>query len=417
MIIHPTKRFFEQFNEPIAFVLGIYPTSNLGAVRNLGRQGIPTIVLDTKKNQAAFFSKYAKGIFCPHPKFEEEKYIDFLQHLGEQLPRKAILFPTGDTETLAILRQRKQLEKYYHFTMTDYERVNSLINKQQFYHLLEKYSIPHPKTFFPQDELDLKTVNRQLSFPCIIKPVYPTYFRLDFQTKLFVAFTPEDVFSYYTKASEKHHEVMLQEIIPGGAETMFGFNAYYDQKGLSHGHFMYQRIREWPLRFGNGCYIQQVQQPILEQITTSLMKKVNYYGIVDAEFKCDPRDGIFKFIEVNPRVWMQNSFPSRFGNNLLYMAYLDAICRHIPEHTSDTPGKNVKWVYFLEDIQSSRDALRAGVLSLPQWLQAYSFRNDHAIFAWDDPLPFFLLGCRSIFPFFSNLLKQNKRNDSFEKEP
>lgn len=410
MIIHPTKRFFEQFNEPIAFILGIYPSSNLGAVRNLGRQGVPTVVLDTKKNQAAFFSKYTKGILCPHPKYSEENYIDFLQCLGEQLPRKGILFPTGDTETLAVLRYRNLLEKYYHFTMADYDTVNSLINKQQFYHLLEKYNIPHPKTFFPHDESDIKNVSRHLSFPCIIKPVYPTYFRLDFQTKLFIAFTPEEVFSFYAKAEEKHHEIMLQEVIPGDAEAMFGYNAYYDQKGLPHGQFMYRRIREWPLGFGNGCYIQQVQEPVLAQITTSLMRKLDYYGIVDAEFKYDSRDGIYKFIEVNPRIWMQNSFPSRYGNNLPYMAYLDAIGKHIPKNTSCNPKKNIRWVYFLEDIQSSRAALSAGTLSISQWLQAYSFHNDHAVFAWDDPFPFFLLGCQSIPTFFSTLLKKTDKN-------
>jgi D-aspartate ligase len=405
-MIHPDRRFFEQFKEPIAFILGIYPTSNLGAVRNLGRKGVQTMVLDTKRNQAAFFSKYAKGILCPHPKYSEEKYINFLLNLGEQLPIKGILFPTGDTETLAILRHRNRLEKYYHFTMADYDVVNSLINKQQFYHLLENYNIPHPKTFFPQDEQDIQTVSKYLSYPCIVKPVYPTYFRLDFHTKLFIAFSQEEIFSLYAKAHEKHHEVMLQEIIPGDAETMYGFNAYYDRTCLPHGKFMYQRIREWPLGFGNGCYIQQVREPVLEQITSFLMQHLGYYGIVDAEFKYDSRDGNFKFIEVNPRLWMQNSYPSRYGNNLPYMAYLEAIGKAIPEKTSSNPRKNIKWVYFLEDIQSSRAGLTTGLLSIHQWVQAYRFRNEHAVFSWDDPLPFFLLGWRSISSLFSTLLEQ-----------
>ena len=405
-MIHPDKRFFEQFYEPIAFILGIYPTSNLGAVRNLGRQGVPTVVLDAKRNQAAFFSKYTKGFLCPHPKYNEVEFIDFLMQIGEQLPRKAVLFPTGDTETLALLRHRDRLERYYHFTMADYDLVNSLINKQQFYHLLEKYNIPHPKTFFPRDEHDIKIVSRNLSYPCLVKPVYPTYFRLDFHTKLFIASSPEEVFSLYAKVHEKQHEVMLQEIIPGGAETMFGFNAYYDRIGTPHGEFVYQRIREWPLGFGNGCYIQHVHEPVLGKITDSLMQNLGYYGIVDAEFKRDPRDNIFKFIEVNPRLWMQNSFPSRYGNNLPYMAYLDAIGKHIPEKLSNNRRKNIKWVYFLEDMQSSRASMRTRALSIPKWVQAYSFRNEHAVFAWDDPLPFFHLGCRSISIFLTNLLKR-----------
>jgi predicted ATP-grasp superfamily ATP-dependent carboligase len=408
-MINPEKRFFERYTEPIAFILGVYPSSNLGAVRNLGRHGVPTMVLDTKKNQAAFFSKYAKGILCPHPKYSEEQYINFILDLGEQLPMKGVLFPTGDTETLALLRHRTKLEQYYRFTMADYNIVNNLINKQKLYRLLENLHIPHPKTFVPYDEHEVETASRDLSYPCIIKPVYPTYFRLDFDTKLFIASSQTELISLYTKAHEKHHEVLLQEVIPGGAETMFGCNAYYDQTGRSHGKFVYQRIREWPLGFGNGCYIQHVQQPILEQVSDTLVKHLRYYGIVDAEFKYDARDGQFKFIEVNPRIWMQNSFPSRYGYNIPYMAYLDAIGKPLPETTSLPPKKDVKWVYFVEDIQSSRAELKTGGLTIHQWVQAYRLSNDHAVFVWDDPLPFVLLGCQSISSLFPTLFQQPER--------
>ncbi|HIG99526.1 MAG TPA: hypothetical protein HA258_02990, partial [Thermoplasmata archaeon] len=84
------EKYVTQSTEPIAFILGIYPTSNLGAVRNLGRCGVPTVVLDVKKNQAAFYSKYAKGFICPHPKYEEKSYIDFIMSLGVKLHEKGV---------------------------------------------------------------------------------------------------------------------------------------------------------------------------------------------------------------------------------------------------------------------------------------------------------------------------------------
>lgn len=404
----PDKQFFKQCEKPIAFVLGIYPTSDLGAVRNLGRCNVPTMVLDCKKNQAAFFSKYTHGLVCPHPKHNEKNYIDFLKQIGEQLPLKGVLIPTGDTETLAILKHQKSLEKYYHFISAEYPIVNSLINKQQFYQLLETNNIPHAKTFFPTDQKDAITASKKLTYPCIVKPVYPTYFRLDFHTKLFIASSPDELLSYYGKAQEKNHEMMLQEVIPGAANTQCGYNAYYDRTGKPHGIFMYQRIREWPLGFGNGCYIQQVQEPIVEQITTPLMKKIGYYGIVDAEFKRDTRDGIIKFIELNPRVWMQNSFPSRYGCNLPYIAYLDAIGKPFDTQIPCMPHKKINWIYFLQDIQSARAAIQTGTLSMRTWLRTYHLRNDYAVFAWDDPLPFFILGSQSISTFFLHLLRGSK---------
>lgn len=397
------KNYFTRFSEPIAFILGLYTTSNLGAVRNLGRNRVPVVVLDVNKNHAAFYSKYAKGFVCPHPKYDEEAYVDFLLHIGAQLPSKGVLIPTGDTETLTLLRHRNQLEQHYHFTSATYEKVNVFLNKRLFYQYLEKQDIAHPKTFFPTDEKDAKDASKQLSYPCIVKPVYSTYFRLDFHSKLFVASSAQQLHSLYMKVQGKNHETMFQEIIPGDATMMFGYNAYYTQDGMPHGIFMYQRIREWPLGFGNGCYIQHVHEPILETITSSLVRKIGYYGIVDAEFKRDPRDGLFKFIEVNPRVWMQNGFPSRYGCNHPYLAYLDAIGKPLPTNVSFPKQHTVKWVYFLEDIQSVHAGLRNGSLRLRSILPAYSLRNEHAVFAFDDPLPFFILGCRSIPTFLSTL--------------
>ncbi len=389
----------------------MYPTSNLGAVRCLGRSGVSSIVLDANKNQAAFFSKYAKGVLCPHPKHQEAEYIDLLLTIGTKLPRKGVLFPTGDTECLAILKHRGLLENYYHFTMAEYEVVNSIINKELFYHLLESYRIAHPKTFFPKDPKQAKEASTLLSYPCILKPVYTTYFRLDFHTKLFVAQSSEELISLYQKAYKKRHQVMVQEIVPGDARMMFGFNAYYDRTGASYGEFVYQRLREWPLGFGNGCYIQSVDQPILNQITSLFVKRLGYYGIVDAEFKYDVRDKTFKFIEMNPRIWMQNSFPARFGKNLPYFAYLDALGKKPPKKSSCGQKKTIRWVYFLEDIQSSRSYMEKGDLSIPAWLQAYNLRNEHAVFAWDDPFPFFFLGSHSIpvllSSFFARIDKQS----------
>ena len=399
------EKYITRFSDPLAFILGIYPTSNLGAVRNLGRMGVPCVVLDVKKNQAAFFSKYAKGFVCPHPKYDEKSYIDFLMSLGEKLSEKGILIPTGDTETLALLRHRSRLESYYHFTMDSYEKVNLFLNKKLFYQYLEKQHIPYPKTFFPQDEHDVQTASRELSYPCILKPVYPTYFRFDFDRKAFIASSPQQVLSLFAKINAKHHEVMLQEIIPGKAESMFGFNAYYDHSSTPHGMFCYQRIREWPLGFGNGCYIQHVEEPTLEHLTTSLIQKIGFYGIVDAEFKHDSRDGLLKFIEVNPRVWMQNSFPSRYGCNLPYMAYRDAVKKSIPKDPVPRQNPSIRWVYFLEDIQSVRAQMQKKSIPFRTILPAYNLSNEFALFAWDDPLPFFHLGCQSISTLFSILMK------------
>ena len=386
-------RHFPQTTPP-ALILGRYATSNLGAVRSLAPHHIPTIVIDTRK-QSTFYSRYTTGLQSPDPARSPDEYIAFLLDLGQRLPCKGVLFPTGDTETLLLAKHADDLAAYYHLTSAPYELLDRLINKHTLAALLDQYHIPHPVTYFIDSGADLISISIALSYPCILKPRYPMQFRLDFPLKVFYAASPEEFRTLVGKAAAKGHDMIAQEIIPGNADAMFGFNAYYDRTSTAHGAFEYQRIREWPLDFGNGCYLRQVRMPQLETMTTSLLKPLGYHGIVDVEFRRDPRDGELKLIEINPRLWMQNSFPARLGCNHAFLAYLDALGRPLPV-ASPCKESSIRWVFGAEDLHSSLIGLRQGTLSMKEWLFAYHPRNVHATFSMDDPMPWVVAAYRSL---------------------
>lgn len=165
---------------------------------------------------------------------------------------------------------------------------------------------------------------------------------------------------------------------------------------------MYRRIREWPHNFGNGCFIESVWQQELEEIITPLMKEIKYYGIVDAEFKKDPRDGLFKIIEINPRTWMQNSLSSRCRINIPYLAYKDAIRK--PLEKTNPINKNVKWLYMLDDLKSSMKSISKRTLSINDWINSFKGEKEYAVFDYNDPVPFFVLCAKSAFYPFKYLL-------------
>jgi D-aspartate ligase len=391
----PVARYLNDFDSytPVAVILGKYATSNLGVVHSLAPYHIPTIVIDSRR-QSTFFSRYTLGLRSPDPAQSSDEYIAFVIELGRRLPSKGVLFPTGDTETLLLTKHFDMLTPYYHFTSASYQLIDQLIDKQSLAALLTKYRIPHPITVTVNPANDLSSISKDMTYPCILKPRYPTRFRLDFPTKVFAPASPAEFVALVSKATTKGHVMIAQEIIPGNADSMFGYNAYYDRTGRVHGAFYYQRIREWPLGFGNGCYLRQVTEPQMEQMTTTLLKPLQYHGIVDVEFRRDPRDGVLKLIEINPRLWMQNSFPARLGCNHTSLAYLDALERPLPS-ASSCPDFSVHWVFGAEDLQASLAGLRQGTLSMKEWLAAYRIRNVFATFSWDDPLPWVVAIYRS----------------------
>jgi len=386
-------KLIEEIDVPISFIIGSYITTGLGIARSLGRQGVPVIWIDYKPSQSGFYSKYCEGLVCPNPKEKEEKYIDFLLEIGEKLNQKGVLFPISDTNTLTLLKYKKKLEKYYTIPMSDIETAKIFINKQIFYWTLEKHDIPIPKTYFPLNISDVRDISEEINYPCLIKPAYSDSFRYDFKTKLFVADSNDKLIDEYMRAGLKHHDVVIQEVVPGDAGHMYGFNAYYDKNFEPYGAFMYHRIREWPHDFGNGCLIENVDDPELAETVYSLFNKIKFHGIFDAELKKDPRDNSFKFIEINARSWMQNSFPERCGINIYYMTYLDAIGKDIKQTKPSV--ENTKWLFVSIDTFSSFKSIIKRDLSVNEWLDSFKGKKNYAIFSWDDPAPFFYYLCRA----------------------
>jgi predicted ATP-grasp superfamily ATP-dependent carboligase len=393
--IQSYEKTIEQSEKPIAFILGKYITGGLGVVRCLGREGVPVIWLDTNVKQIGFRSKFCDGVICPHPRYNPKEYIDLLLNIGKKLNQKGVLFPIRDIEVYLILENKSKLEKYYNIPIADLKITKKFLNKYHFYKTIEKLKIPHPKTYFSNDDTEVGKISKKIKYPCILKPCHSAAFVLDFNTKLFTANSQKELIQLYKKALSKNHEVIIQEIIPGDARNMHGLNAYYNKTSKPIGVFTYRRIREWPLKMGNGCFIESVKIPEINKIVTPLIKSIKFHGIVDAEIRRDPRDNEFKLIEINSRCWMQNSLPAKCGLNIPYIAYLDAIGKKIK--TPKNIKTDIKWLFMWEDFHSSIRSILKGDLSISEWIRSYKGEKEYSILAFDDIMPFFY----SLTPFYT----------------
>jgi predicted ATP-grasp superfamily ATP-dependent carboligase len=398
------KDFIKNTDEPIAFVLGIGGTG-LGVIRSLGRRGIPVIGLDPNPRQIGLFSRYCVGIVCPDPEKKEREYIDFLLSLGEQLNTKGVLIPTADVDVLTISKHRDKLEKYYAFPMAKLEIIEKLVNKKEFYKTLEKLDMPHPKTYFPNDISEVKQISKEITYPYIIKPVFSHEFSKKFSgAKVFKVNSEEELIKAYDRAKSGGHEVVVQEVIPGSDTNMYLVGAYFNHASEPLGIFTFRRIRQYPHVFGNGALCVSVWIPEIAELCTSFLKKIKYHGIIDAELKRDPRDNKFKYIEINSRTGWQNRLAARCGIDLPYIAYMDAIGGNVEKVVSQKVG--VKWLYMFDDLRSSFESMSKGELSFIEWINSLRGEKEYAIFAWDDPLPFFV----SLFNLSSAVLRYSLRH-------
>ncbi|MBN2013930.1 MAG: hypothetical protein JW778_02005 [Candidatus Altiarchaeota archaeon] len=380
------EKIKEVSSKPPAIVIEL-GLNGLGVLRSLSEQKVPVIGVTWDKRAVGLYSRFGRKLISPNPLVSEEVFINFLLSLGLE-DKRAVLFPTGDISVVVLSKHQMRLEKYFDFVIGKPKVIEQLVNKADFYKSLAKSSVPHPKTYFPRDDQDLKKISEEIDYPCIIKPSHSASFVEEFGVKVFEAYSQEELLDGYVKARRKGYEVLLQEIVPGGDDMMYLAHLYMNKNFKPLATFTFKRIRQWPHRFGNGALCESIWVPEISEFATSFLSAIGYNGIADVEFKKDAASGEFKLIEVNPRTGWQNRLSTKCGLNVPYIAYIDITGKDNPPINSQED--RVKWIYLINDFKSAYKLLCEKKLTWRGWLHSIRGKKIFAVLALDDPLPFFV---------------------------
>lgn len=371
--------------KPPAVVLGL-GQNGLATVRSLGRHGIPVIGIDRDLRHYTASTRYCKRILSP--KYEEgEHLIEILVELGKTLPRKGLLFPSGDFPLHLISERREFLEDYYDFSFPEREVVRLTLDKKQFYKFAAGKNFIIPQTFFPAGPEDCPAIGQEIRYPCIIKPFQPNLgWRRRFPgRKLFVAHNSDSLHRLYEELFEVHQDLVVQELIPGDDSQLSFSLTYFNKRSQPLGMFTGRKVRQYPPKFGTSSLAESRLDARIAEHTVKILQAMNYTGYGSVEFKWDPRDKQFKALEVTARTWFPHGISTACNLNLVLMAYCDVFNLPLPPANGFRNG--VKWVHEERDVKSSLLRLRAGELTLKQWLGSYKGERTYAIAAWDDPGP------------------------------
>jgi D-aspartate ligase len=145
---------------------------------------------------------------------------------------------------------------------------------------------------------------------------------------------------------------MLQAVVPGGDEELYTVGSYLDREGRALGIFCGRKLRQTPRSrklvprgVGSCRHGESLWAPELVEDSLHLLKVCDFTGISQVEFKRDPRDGQYKLMEINPRLWMWHTLAAACGVNLPYIAYLDLTGRPPQPRTSE--GRRKHWAITL----------------------------------------------------------------------
>jgi predicted ATP-grasp superfamily ATP-dependent carboligase len=355
----------------------------LGIVRSLGREGIPVWVL-TDEHLLAATSRYARRSL-PWPATDEAQRVNYLLDLGvrHRLDGWA-LFPTGDEAVALLARNHTELKKQFRLTIPPWEEICWAYDKRLSHALAQKLGVDFPQTCYPESCEAVAKLD--CAFPVILKPAFKQNFNELTHAKAWRVDNRQDLLARYQAACKLMDPslIMVQELIPGGGEAQFSY-ATLSVEGHSLAWVVARRTRQYPSDFGrSSSYVETIDLEEVIEPSQRFLRATNYTGLVEFEFKRDLRDGRYKLLDVNPRVWGWHSVGRRAGVDFPYLLWRLIQGQPVSELRA-RPG--VRWVRMVTDLPTVAGEIRRGQLSPQSYLRSLRGPLEFAIFAADDPLP------------------------------
>ena len=356
----------------------------LGVVRSLGRRGIPVWVINQGGHLVATASRYVRHRL-PWPACDERGKVDFLLAVcGAHKLNGWMLIPTDDYTVGLVSNHHGALTSTYRVTVPPWEKLRWACDKRLLHQLAEKLQVHQPWTMCPSNREELAEID--CPYPAILKPAS----RLKPGTlaipKAWLVEDRQSLMKRYDEASAlvSPGNLIIQEVVPGGGEAQFSYAALC-QDGHSLASVVARRTRQFPRDFGQlSTFVETIDEPGVVEPAERLLAAIKFSGLVEVEFKKDPRSGQFKVLDINPRVWGWHTLSKRAGVDFPYLLWLLVRGEPVPA-TRGRAGE--RWVHLSADLRVGLEEIVRGLLSLRDYLSSIRGPLESAIFSWDDPLP------------------------------
>ena len=356
----------------------------LGIVRSLGRRKIPICIIDDE-HSISRFSRYVTHSVRVSNLREEKQAVDNILEIGERLGLKEwVLYPTRDETVAAISRYRQRLAEFFRVPTPGWETIKWVWDKRNTYRLANELGIPTPQTWYPRKLEDLDQIGG--TPPFVVKPAIKEHFFYATKAKAWRANNTAELRERFQMAVAlvEDGEVMVQNLIPGGGDRQFAYCAFF-KDGHAVASMVVKRYRQHPVEFGRAStFVQTIELPVLEELSERFLRAINYYGLVEVEFKLDLQDNQYRLLDVNGRTWGYHSLGMAAGVDFPCALFDDQLGYDV--HPSRAQS-GVSWIRLATDIPVGFMTILRGQEKLLTYLKSAMSFDTESVFSLNDPLP------------------------------
>ena len=357
--------------------------SALGALRLLHRAGIPAFCYGGRGIEV--HSRWYRP--APAAEGQLETVDQLAKYLTDGPLETAVLIPCSDAAARAIANLPARLRQRFPSSSSSAATLERLCDKAEFADLLAELDLPRPFTLAVTNAKQLSEAPERVFANAFLKPRDSQRFCAQFGKKAFRVASLGEAVAKLASPLDLGHGMVLQEYVPGPATNHVLIDGFRDANGEISAMLARRRHRMYPLDFGNSSCMESIAIDEVANAAAALRKllaHIDYRGIFSAEFKQDARDGEYKLIEINSRVWWFVEFTGRCGIDVCTMSYLDARGAPVPKVAGYKIGARFVHAYY--DFCAGRALSRQGVTGMPRHLASW-WGAQHPHFTWSDPGP------------------------------
>jgi D-aspartate ligase len=357
----------------------------LGIARSLGGHGVPVCVIDDERSIAGASRFVSHRLRVPELRTAGAT-LAALETARRRFGLEGwVLYPTRDETVATLAAHRDELTRHFRVPTPSWDCVQQAWDKRCTYRLTEALGIPAPRTWVPLTEADLADVDTTV--PLVVKPAIKEHFfyatgakgwRVDGREQLV------EVFRRATAVVGAEGELVVQEMVPGDGMEQRAFCAFF-KDGTAVASMTVARLRQHPSDLGRAStYVQTVDEPSLREPSERLLAHIGYYGLVEVEYKRDPRDGVHKLLDVNARTWGYHTLGAAAGVDFAHLLFCDQVGQ--PAEPG-RPAPGVRWIRLATDVPNAVRDIRRGSLGVREYVSSLRGIDTEAVFSRRDPLP------------------------------
>jgi predicted ATP-grasp superfamily ATP-dependent carboligase len=295
------------------------------------------------------------------------------------------VIPANDDALAALAAHHDYLTSTYRIVAPPAETASWFLDKARMLDLARAVGVDLPRCWGPATAAT--AARADIEFPVVVKPDAGHRFRARFDCKLFAAWDRRELDDAVGRLAAHGLRGQVFDWVPGPDSAIYAYCTYLDARGEPAGGVTIRKLRQAPPRFGVARVAEIVaDDPQLRDATIAMLRRIGFHGMAAAEFKRDPRDGRFRFLEVNGRAVIYNALLRRAGLDLAGLAWSDQVCGRTEVATpTGWPGV---WVNFHADLLYSLLTRGETGVTVREFLAPYRRPTIDAVWSAADPLPF-----------------------------